>query len=456
MSSVVAADLHRGLENAGVGRGADPSQYALAGREPLAVALPTTIDELSATLAVASQLGAAVVPWGGGTRQGLGAPPSSYHLALDMRGLNRVVAHEPADLTVTVQTGCTVGALQDALTRESQWLPLDPPLPGRATVGGTLAAGIAGPLGTGFGLPREMVIGMRAVLPDGTVVKSGGNVVKNVTGFAMDRLHVGGLGTLGVIAEVTFKIVPTPRKEATVVAAFATAQAAVDASAGVASIGLPMLSIELLNDAAWAKAIDGLPVRPEPIMASAVQPVHPEPVEGLSATGAWHLVARVAGRHTGVSRSVDAWAAACESHGAAAAWLEDAASGALAGSVADLGWADGPPAFAVRIAVPPAQGAAALDVLGDAPPAAALSVTRGVVRAAWAADAMPDDASAYVGALRERVAELGGTVVVESRAPIVGVEPWGPPVGGFAVMDGLKRQYDPQRLLNPGRFVGGL
>ena len=86
MSSVVAADLHRGLENAGVGMGADPSQYALAGREPLAVALPTTIDELSATLVVASQLGAAVVPWGGGTRQGLGAPPSSYHLALDMRG----------------------------------------------------------------------------------------------------------------------------------------------------------------------------------------------------------------------------------------------------------------------------------------------------------------------------------------------------------------------------------
>ena len=455
MSSVVAADLQRGLENAGVAIGADPSQYALAGREPLAVALPTTVDELSATLVVASQLGAAVVPWGGGTRQGLGAPPSSYHLALDMRGLNRVVAHEPADLTVTVQAGCTVGALQDALTRESQWLPLDPPLPGRATVGGTLAAGIAGPLGTGFGLPREMVIGMRAVLPDGTVVKSGGNVVKNVTGFAMDRLHVGGLGTLGVIAEVTFKIVPTPRKEATVVAAFATAQAAVDASAGVASIGLPMLSIELLNDAAWAKAIDGLTVRPEPIMASAVQPVHPEPVEGLSATGAWHLVARVAGRNTGVSRSVDAWAAACESHGAAAAWLEDAASGALAGSVADLGWADGPPAFAVRIAVPPSQGAAALDVLGDASPAA-LSVTRGVVRAAWTADAMPDDASRYVGALRERVAELGGTVVVESRAPIEGVDPWGPPVGGFAVMDGLKRQYDPQGLLNPGRFVGGL
>ena len=456
MSSVIAADLHRGLLDAGVGVGAETASYALAGREPLAVALHTTVDEVSAALVVAARLGAAVVPWGGGTRQGLGTPPSSYDLALDLRGLNRVVAHEPADLTVTVQAGCTVGALQEALAREGQWLPLDPPLPGSASIGGTLAAGIAGPLGTGFGLPREMVIGMRAVLADGTVVKSGGNVVKNVTGFAMDRLHVGGLGTLGVIAEVTFKVVPIPRKEATVVAAFATAQAAADASAGVTSIGLPMLSIELLNDAAWAKAIDGLDLRPEPIMATAVQPVHTEPADGLSETGAWHLVARVAGRPVAVSRSVDAWAAACESHGAAVAWLEDAESGALAARVADLGWLDGPPGFAVRIAVPPAEGAAAMDALGDSPPAAALSVTRGVVRAAWPADAMPEDAAAYVHSLRERVADLGGTVVVESREPIPGVDPWGPPGDGFTVMEGLKRQFDPQGLLNPGRFVGGL
>ena len=455
MSSIDATGLHRGLLDAGVGVGADTAPYALAGREPLAVATPTTIDELSATLVVASQLGAAVVPWGGGTRQGLGAPPSSYHLALDMRGLNRVVAHEPADLTVTVQAGCTVGALQEALTRAEQWLPLDPPLPGRATVGGTLAAGIAGPLGTGFGLPREMVIGMRAVLADGTVVKSGGNVVKNVTGFAMDRLHVGGLGTLGVIAEVTFKVVPIPRKEATVVAAFASAQAAADAGAGAASIGLPMLSIELLNDAAWAKAIDGLEIRPEPIAATAVQPVNSEPAEGSSETRSWHLLARVAGRAAAVMRSVDAWAAACESHGASVEWLEDAESGALAGRVADLGWLDGPPGFAVRIAVPPAEGAAAMDALVDLP-AATLSVTRGVVRAAWPADAMPDDASAYVGSLRERVANLGGTVVVESQEPIPGVDPWGPPGDGFTVMEGLKRQFDPQGLLNSGRFVGGL
>ena len=455
MSNITAAELKSALEAAGVAVGGDTAAYALAGAEPLAVALPTTVEEVSAALAAASGLGAAVVPWGGGTRQGLGSPPTSYDLALDMRGLDRIVAHEPADLTVTVQAGCTVGALQAALKRSWQWLPIDPPLPDRATIGGTLATGNAGPLGTGFGLPREMVIGMRAVLADGTVVKSGGNVVKNVTGFALDRLHVGGLGTLGVIAEATFKIVPTPLKEATVIAVFASAEAAADASAGVASIGLPMLSVEALNDAAWARAVEGLSIRPEPISAAAVQPVSEEPVEGADDAEQWHLVARVAGRPAAVLRSVDAWAAASQSHAAAVAWVEDAESATLANRVADLGWEDGSPALAVRIAVPPSQGAAALGAIEAAGPAA-LSVTRGVVRAMWAADALPDDRVAYIASLRERVTALGGTVVVESPASIGGVDPWGPTGDGFEVMRGLKEQYDPQGVLNPGRFLGGL
>ena len=456
MSNITAAELARALQDAGVAVGADTAPYALAGVEPLAVALPTTVEEVGAALAAASGLEAAVVPWGGGTRQGLGSPPTSYDLALDMRGLDRIVAHEPADLTVTVQAGCTVGALQAALKRSWQWLPMDPPLPGRATVGGTLAAGSAGPLGTGFGLPREMVIGMRAVLADGTVVKSGGNVVKNVTGFALDRLHVGGLGTLGVIAEATFKIVPTPLKEATVTAAFASAAAAADASAGVASIGLPMLSVELLNEAAWARATEGLSLRPEPISAAAVQPVNPEAPAEPAEERTWHLVARVGGRPAAVIRSVDAWAAACESHGATVGWVEDAESASLADRVADLGWHDGPPALAVRISVPLSQGVDAVTTLGDAAPSAALSVTRGVVRAAWAAAALPDDRVAYLASLRERVAALGGTVVVESPAPIGGVDPWGPVGDAFEVMRGLKEQYDPQGVLNPGRFLGGL
>lgn len=438
MSSPTAAELTRALQ--GVPVGADAAPYSLAGAAPLAVALPTTIEQVSAALAAASRLGVGVVPWGGGTRQGLGAPPSNYHLALDLRGLNSVVAHEPADLTVTVQAGCTVGALQAVLARSEQWLPLDPPLPDRATIGGALATGIAGPLGAAFGLPREMVIGMRAVLADGTIVKSGGNVVKNVTGFAMDRLYVGGLGTLAVIAEATFKIVPSPAKEATVTATFASAQDAVDATIGVTSIGMPMLSVELLNDDSWAH-LTGLPA------------VQPGPEESPSP---WHLVVRIAGRPAAVMRSVDAWAAACESHNAAVDWMEDDDSRTLADKAADLGWENGAPALAVRVAVPPSQGAAALAALGDSPSSVALSVTRGVARAAWDADALPEDAAGYVAELRDRAVALGGAVVVESSARIDGVDPWGPPGDGFDVMRGLKEQYDPHGVLNPGRYLGGL
>ena len=434
-SPVSAAALVPVLEGRSVPVGSDTGAYALAGAAPLAVALPTTVAQVSAALAAASELGAAVVPWGGGTRQGLGTPPSRYHMALDLRGLNRVIAHEPADLTVTVQAGCTVEALQAALGGAGQWLPLDPPLPDRATVGGTLATGLGGPLGAAFGLPREMVIGMGAILADGTMVKSGGNVVKNVTGFAMDRLHIGGLGTLAVIAEATFKIVPAPVKEATVAAAFPSAQAAVDAAIGVTSIGMPMLSVELVDSAAWARLTGG---------------------SAGEAADDWRLLVRIAGRPAAVMRSVDAWAAACESHGATVDWLEDAESRGLANKTADLGWESRPPALAVRVAVPPPQGAAALAALGSSPSSRALSVTRGVARAAWDAEAAPKDFAAYMAGLRERAAALGGAVVAESSAPIDGVDPWGPPGDAFDVMRGLKEQYDPQGILNPGRYVGGL
>lgn len=443
MSSPTAAELLRALQ--GVPVEADAAAYSLAGAAPLAVALPTTIEQVSAALAAASRLGVSVVPWGGGTRQGLGAPPSDYHLALDLRGLDRVVAHEPADLTVTVQAGSTIGALQTALGDAGQWLPLDPPLPDRATIGGALATGLGGPLGAAFGLPREMVIGMRAVLADGSIVKSGGNVVKNVTGFAMDRLYVGGLGTLAVIAEATFKIVPSPAKEATVAATFASAQDAVDATIGVTSIGMPMLSVELLNDATWAR-----------LMGLRAGNTDVDEMTREEGSASWRLLVRIAGRPAAVMRSVDAWAAACESHGAPVDWMEDADSRALADKVTDLGWESGPPALAVRVAVPPSQGAAALAALGDMPSSTALSVTRGVTRAAWDAVTAPEDAGAYVAELREQVAALGGAVVVESNARIGGVDPWGPPGDGFDVMRGLKEQYDPHGILNPGRYLGGL
>ena len=150
----------------------------------------------------------------------VGRPPERLDAVVEVSHLDAIVEHNPADLTVTAQAGIIVAGLQRVLGEEGQFLAIDPPLPDRATIGGTLASGADGPLRWHYGHPRDSVIGMRVVQADGTVTKSGGQVVKNVSGYDMSRLHIGGLGTLGVIAEVSFKLTPLPQRQATLLGGF--------------------------------------------------------------------------------------------------------------------------------------------------------------------------------------------------------------------------------------------
>ena len=439
-SGVDLAGLREALGDANIVADADLASYTVGGATPLVVVRPESIEGVARALTTASALRAAVVPWGGGTRMGLGNPPSRYDLALDMRGLNRVVEHRPADLTVTVEAGCTVQALQDVLGQSGQYLPLDPPLPAQAMVGGVLATGLGGPLGTAFGQPRDLVIGMQAVLADGSVVKNGGIVVKNVTGYAMDRLYIGAMGTLAVIAEATFKVTPIPRSEATVMAAFTSAGDAVDVCSQMVAQGLPLLAAEALNGVAWRRV--GL--------------------ESLGSNGEYRLLLRVAGRPSAVARSIDDCVAACRGGGAKGVEsLADAASATLWKKVTDLGWESGSPGLALRLLGTPAQGAE-LAVLAEngSNAAVALSVARGVASAFWPGDVregeLPEDVPAYVATLREAADGVGAAVVVESGSAHEGVDAWGTTPDSFVVMRQLKQQYDPQNILNPGRYVGGL
>ncbi len=432
--AVDVAVLEQALPNAGLVADANLASYAVKGAQPLVVARPDSIEGMVSVLTSASRLGAGVIPWGGGTRMGLGNAPSRYHVALDVQGLHRVVEHRPADLTVTVEAGCTVQTLQDTLRESGQYLPIDPALPAQATIGGVLAMGTGGPLSTAFGLPRDLVIGMQAVLADGSMVKNGGIVVKNVTGYAMDRLYIGSMGTLAVITEATFKVTPLPRAEATVSASFGSVADAVSVCNAVAAQGLPLLAAEVLNHVACTRA-------------------------GLGGnTGMYQLFLRVAGRSSAVTRSVDACASACRDHGAETVTsMDDATSAAIWKNVADIGWESEPPALALRMLGTPAQGAELMALAGHDPDVSAtLSATRGVVQASWASDATPDDVAGYIAGLRSSASAMGAQVVVESQSLLEGVDAWGPVPDGFAVMRQLKEQYDPQGLLNPGRYVGGL
>jgi FAD/FMN-containing dehydrogenase len=133
---------------------------------------------------------------------------------VELRALNRVVEHAPEDLTVTVETGITLLALQSELGKRGQWLPVDPPRPERFTIRELLEENASGPRRFGWGTIRDYVIGIKVVLADGRIIKSGGKVVKNVAGYDLAKVFIGSRGTLGVMAEATFKLRPWPEAEA--------------------------------------------------------------------------------------------------------------------------------------------------------------------------------------------------------------------------------------------------
>jgi glycolate oxidase subunit GlcD len=149
---------------------------------------------------------------------------TSSDLIVHTNHLNRIIEHEPADLIAVAQAGVTLTAFNQKLSENGQWLPLDPPddghatLDGRATLGGVVATGLGGAQQFGYGRPRGSVIGMTVVLADGRIIKAGGRVVKNVAGYDLCKLFTGSYGTLGIITELIFKLRPRPARETTVIA----------------------------------------------------------------------------------------------------------------------------------------------------------------------------------------------------------------------------------------------
>ncbi|MFQ5521764.1 MAG: FAD-binding oxidoreductase, partial [Candidatus Methylomirabilia bacterium] len=188
----------------------DLSPYVLEGRTPEVAVFPGSVEEVSELLALASDAEISVVPWGGGTKIEMGAPPTGLGLVLGIRRLARLLEHEPGDLTATVEVGMTLEALQEQLGQQGQWLSLDPPFSERATIGGILAANASGPRRHLYGTARDLLIGITVVASDGSVVRGGGKVVKNVAGYDLPKLYIGSFGTLGVIVQATFKLRPLP------------------------------------------------------------------------------------------------------------------------------------------------------------------------------------------------------------------------------------------------------
>lgn len=181
---------------------------------------PKTEQEIAGILKYANNYQKTVAIMGGGTKRGFGGTEASADILLSLAEYKGIVEHTLGDMTLTVKSGTPFKELQDFLAKHNQKIPLDPLLPEYSTIGGVIAANDSGPKRLGYGSARDMVIGLKMVYPDGAVIRSGGKTVKNVAGYDMNKLYIGAMGTLGVISEVTLKLRPLPKFEGLVLVPF--------------------------------------------------------------------------------------------------------------------------------------------------------------------------------------------------------------------------------------------
>ncbi len=421
--------------------GDSTSDYSVEGTTPSVVARPVSPQGISEVMTVASEHGLSVSPLGGRTRTGLGNVSESLDIAIDMTGVDQVMAHNAADLTATVEAGITVSRLQEILAEHGQFLAIDPPLPDRATIGGTLAVGWSGPMTWQNWSPRDIVIGMRTVMADGTITKTGGQVVKNVSGYDMARMHIGALGTLGIIAEVSFKLTPLPARQATVMATFDSDESCLDAALAVYGSSLVPLAISTLHGQ-------------QPIAGGGV------------GEGRLSLMVRVGGRARSVRRQTDDVASICKRFGAVHSAVIDGDDAVLMWRrIGDIGWTEETaPVAGIRATVLPSDIPRIIQSMQDSPSLtwrATTQTAQGVVDIHWLnveGEYSTEHVSSTISSTIQAVRSIGGTAVI-THAPTPIKEPldvWGETTSIIDTMRNLKRQYDPDRMLNPGRFMGGI
>lgn len=376
----------------------------LDGFGPLPVERPATVADLCALVTRTRAAGHGLYPVGGRTTLDVGLTPSKPGAACDTTALASIIDYPARDMTITVQAGITVAALQAALAKENQWLPVDVASPERATLGGAVATNASGPRRLGYGTLRDYVIGISFVTDDGVEVKAGGRVVKNVAGYDLMKLQIGALGTLGVVSQLTLKVKPKP-----------------DASAAVA-FGCDSASLAAVLDA---------------LSASRTRPVAVE------------LLNREARRAGGLSdRSSESdWTLVVgfEEKAAAVKWQVSALLDELkAASVSDAVELPNTSALDALTALQLRPESRFIGKLSVPPSKVAETVTK-----------LPANALVHAHALT-------GVIWVHADAPVEGAEARRgraerkEPPAGWALMRHVKTTLDPDNVFNPGRLFGDI
>jgi glycolate oxidase FAD binding subunit len=413
--------------------GAAVWRFAAAGSVPRVVVRPSSVDGVVDAVRSAREAGLAVVPAGNATHLDAGAPPRRYDVALSCAGLHDIVAHDAGDMTVTAQAGVAVGALNERLAGSGQWLPFDPPRAEETTLGGLIAADRNGPLRLAHGKVRDLLIGLRVVLADGSLVRGGGRVVKNVAGYDLPKLFTGSFGSLGVIVEATFKVRPRPREEALFAWPMPSIEAAAEAALGVLAAPLFPVLLEAVN--APSTEAMGLPPGAALLVGCAGSP------------------AEVAEQERRLSVHSAGKAGRCEPGRAEA----------VSKAMRDFPQPAGDDALVARLSCLPASLGGVLGRIEAEAAARRLSIEiaahAGSGVAWWqVVEAGPGQLALFAEWARVVARERCGWLVFESLPPALRgrVDPWGYAEPALALMARVKKALDPEATFSPGRFVGGL
>ncbi len=382
---------------------------------------------------------------GSASKLAWGAVPDVSELTVvRLTGLNKITDHDPANLTVSVEAGVPYRILQQTLAEHGQWLPLDSPWSEEATLGGIVAAAASGPRRYGYGAPRDLVLGVRLVLPDGSAVHFGGKTVKNVAGYDVTKLLVGSFGTLAFLTEITFRLRPLPSEERSLLVSFD-------------------------DPDSLDRAVETVLRSPDPVVA--VEAVGPRGADlldsrGVSvAAGAYLLAFRLEG--TGPVLEVAAQRLASglggSSTGAGPTVLEASDSATFWSNYERAFYRDWQRAGAVLKVRGPVRNAVKLLAVLESVGAGHVWVGAGTGVGFLRVESDDVDLVSLLGevrsALRPLQARADLLVAQPSAARLVcdaGIPLWEIPNSLLAKMREVKRIFDPADLLAPGRFVGGI
>ncbi|MGC1306382.1 MAG: FAD-binding oxidoreductase [Phormidesmis sp.] len=394
---------------------------------PNAIAFPSSTPELAQVMALAAKNHWRVLPTGQGSKLSWGGLAEGVDLVVSTARLNQVVDHAVGDFTVTVGPGLKVAALKQILAEQGQLLAIDPAFAARATVGGVVATADTGSLRQRYGGLRDMLIGVQFVRYDGEVARAGGRVVKNVAGYDLMKLMSGAYGSLGILSELTFRLYPVQGNSRSLLLT-GTTTAVEKAVADVRLSGLTPVALDILAATMLSQA-----------------------------AGDIGLVARFQGVAAGVEEQTERLQKIALMHGLSCQQLDGTADEDFWRQSAQ---AIKPDTVLCKVGMRPSAVPALLTLLTEVDPTAQARLY-GSSGLGWVQMAVAEKRAGQIAGLerlRSHCQQNAGFLsILQAPKPLKqAVDVWGYSGNALEVMRDIKEKFDPQRILSPGRFVGGL